>query len=36
LKDYKELKSWFENNKPTDAHILLKGSRGMMLEKIFD
>jgi UDP-N-acetylmuramoyl-tripeptide--D-alanyl-D-alanine ligase len=36
LSDYEQLKIWFANNKLINMHILLKGSHGMMLEKIFD
>ncbi|MEX0813188.1 MAG: UDP-N-acetylmuramoyl-tripeptide--D-alanyl-D-alanine ligase [Chitinophagales bacterium] len=33
--DYKELKDWFNLNLPQDYLILVKGSRGISLEKVF-
>jgi UDP-N-acetylmuramyl pentapeptide synthase len=31
-----DLKAWFEREKPTNYTILLKGSRGMALEKLLE
>ncbi len=36
FKDFKEFEAFIKNNKPVAGHILIKGSRGMALERILN